>query len=176
MRRSRALLLMIAALGGAGCSGGADRTPGNDEPAAETPSAPRIVTVSVPSHLVVAPGETVRASLSVSIDPAHHVMANPASADYFVPLELELASLPDVEVGAVEYPEGIAFVVDGLDDPIETYEREIVLTVPVTAGAGAAPGPRTLGGILRYQGCSRHACLIPSSVPVALELRIGERP
>jgi len=141
--------------------------------AAETPeAADAIVAVASPADLVLRPGQTVRARVHVTIDPAHHVMANPASEEYFVPLSLEISSSGPLVAGPTIYPAGVPFEVDGMEKPLATYEGAIVLTVPVTAAPDATPGRFALEGTLAYQACGRHACLIPSALPVRLEVEI----
>ena len=164
----RSLVLAIGVIVWMGCS--------RSDRGSETPSAPDVLSVTVPADLAVPRGGTVHAAVGVRVDASYHVMANPASADYFVPLRLELAPAENLEVGATIYPEGIPFSVNGIADPISTYENEVVLTVPLTAAAEAPSGRRTLVGNLYYQACSQHACLIPSSMPVKLEVEITAHP
>jgi len=125
--------------------------------------APPIVELSPPAVVTVAAGGRGTVELHLTIDEAHHVMANPASSDFLVPLEVVLTGAEGISMGAVSYPEAVPFpIADG--DTLATYAGEVVLELPIAVAVGTAPGERRLRGSLEYQGCNRFACRVPETV------------
>jgi len=139
------------------------------EGSAPAEAAPPIAALEWPA-VKVPPGGTVHAAARIQVDPEHHVMANPASQDYLVPLRLSLGAVDGVRPGTPVYPAGTPFLVGG--DTLATYEGEITVSIPVTAAADAAPGVRTLRGTLEIQGCSRHACRMPAEIVVEVNVEV----
>jgi DsbC/DsbD-like thiol-disulfide interchange protein len=134
---------------------------------ASADAAPGRIRVETPA-LRLAPGELVEIWVEVRVDPSLQVMANPASGDWLVPLELRWDVPEGWEIGPVSYPVGLPHTVEGTEETLLTYEGTVLLCVPIRATTCPRPGPFVLRGELSYQGCTRHACLIPDAVPVQL--------
>ncbi len=136
-------------------------------------AVPPVSAQTDPVHVIVpefriAAGEEVEIWVEIRIDPELRVMANPASEEWLQPLQLTLTGPNGWSVGPVSYPDGRDYAIDGMDVPMRTYGDSVLLTVRVRAPFGARPETVGLRGELSYQGCRRHACLVPSSVPVEI--------
>jgi len=139
-------------------------------PAPETSSA--VADVEWPADVRITPGGTVTVPVRVHVDPEHHVMANPASEDWLVPLTLTLAGARGITCGDPVYPASTPFRVG--EDSFATYHGEVVLQVPMTAATDAVPGERTVSGTLEFQGCSRHACRMPAEVRIEVSVEVTD--
>lgn len=139
--------------------------------AAEVPEGGILSAGAVPTVTVPAGGDTV-VSVPVVVAEGFHVQANPASNEFLVPLELDLAlvgpdSLVTWETG---YPDPELWPLEGTDEEYLTYHGEFPVQVKVTASAAAAPGERIFEGVLRYQACDERRCFAPDSAEITFRL------
>ncbi len=131
-----------------------------------------LVTVSSPALVIVAQGGGGQARVSVTVADGFHVQANPASADFLIPLRLQLRAKGGVRATIPVYPPGEPYRLEGMPNELMTYNGSIEIVVHLTAGDSAQPGDRTLRGVLRYQACDDRSCRIPASVPVSVPVRV----
>ena len=134
-----------------------------------------MVAVHAPPVTLMAGGVT-QARLAVVVADGYHVQANPASGNFFVPVELDLRAAGGVSPGKPVYPPGLPYCLPGESDDLMTYEGTLEIVVPLKAGASARPGNHVLKGALRYQACDARSCLFPASVPVTLAVRVVAAP
>jgi hypothetical protein len=135
-----------------------------------------VVTVKPPTSVVVAPGGSVEARLTVLVGDGFHLQANPASQEYLVPTKLEVERAADVWPGKPSYPAGRPYRLQGAASDLAIYDGTLEIRVPLEASKDAAPGDRRLLGTLHYQACDARICLKPASVEFALPVRIPEQP
>jgi DsbC/DsbD-like thiol-disulfide interchange protein len=133
-------------------------------------AAAGLLSVEAPDAVTMSGGSAAVFLVDVHIAEDHHVMANPASADYLMPLSLTLEETDGVTTGDVLYPQATAWSVGGTAESLAVYHDHVVLAVPVEIAADARPGPRTLRGELCFQGCHRNACLMPATVEVEVSV------
>lgn len=162
MRRlAAACALLLAAA--AACSSG-------DE--GDTVTAEAIVSVGRIERVTVRAGESTTLDVPLVVADGYKVQANPAAADFLVPLELTLEPVDGLEFGDPEYPPSHRHRLQGAEDDLLTYKGRLVIRVPVTASPGAS-GAVAVNGSLRYQGCDARRCFFPTSVPVVLEVVVA---
>jgi hypothetical protein len=128
------------------------------------------------SSVVVTPGGSSEARLTVLVGEGFHLQANPASQEYLVPTKLEVERAAGVWPGKPIYPPGRPYRLQGAASDLAIYDGTFEVRVPLEASKDAAPGDRSMRGILRYQACDARLCLKPASVEFALPVRITERP
>ncbi len=134
------------------------------------------VAVSEPAQVTLTAGMAGEARFTVVAADGYHVQANPASGDFFVPVELDLKAAGGVSPGKPVYPPGTPYRLPGTADDLMTYEGTFEIVLPLRAGASARQGNHVLKGSLRYQACDARSCLFPASVPVTLAVRVVAAP
>ena len=131
-----------------------------------------LVTVSSPAPVIVAQGGEGQARVSVIVADGFHVQANPASAEFLIPLRLQLRAKGGVRATVTVYPPGEPYRPEGMPSELMTYDGTFEIVVHLIAGDSAQPGDRTLRGVLRYQACDDRSCRVPASVPVSVPVLV----
>ena len=131
-----------------------------------------LVTVSSPALVTIAQGGEGQARVSVIVADGFHVQANPASAEFLIPLQLQLRAKGGVRATIPDYPPGEPYRLQGMPSELMTYYGTFEIVVHVNAENSAQPGDRTLRGVLRYQACDDRSCRIPASVQVSVPVRV----
>jgi hypothetical protein len=102
-----------------------------------------------------------------------HVQAHQPSEPFLIATTLQLASPPPgIQLGPPTYPPEHLERVDWTPIALAIYRDTVEIDVPVAVAADALPGRVTVGGRLRYQGCTATACLPPVEQPVEIEVEI----
>ena len=122
-------------------------------------------------------GQRVWATVELQVPAGLHIYGRPIPEGYF-PLDVQIAPIERVEVGAPEFPEAKPFRVEGLDEAFVVYEGRVRVRVPLTF---MLVDGGTLDVALRvsFQACSATECLMPQSVQLVLpiaEQTLIERP
>ena len=133
-----------------------------------------LVTVRSPEPVTLAQGGEGQARISVSVADGFHVQANPASAEFLIPLRLQLRAKGGVRATIPVYPPGEPYRIEGMPSELMTYHGTFEIVVHLSAVDSAQPGGRALRGVLRYQACDDRSCRIPASVPVSVPVRVVE--
>lgn len=131
-----------------------------------------LVTVRAPAAVTVAQGGEGQARVSVIVADGFHVQANPASAEFLIPLRLQLRAKGGVRATIPVYPPGEPYRLEGMPSELMTYDGTFEIVVHLIAGDSAQLGDRTLRGSLRYQACDNFSCRVPASVPVSVPVRV----
>ncbi|MEJ2008942.1 MAG: protein-disulfide reductase DsbD family protein [Acidobacteriota bacterium] len=79
---------------------------------------------------------------------------------------------PSFKGEKVVYPRGKMKKFVFLDSPISVYEGDIRLEAILLVGHSLKPGTYPLQGEFAYQACNDHACLPPTSVSFATQVRV----
>ncbi len=109
--------------------------------------------------------QRLRLTVELTVDSGLHVYGAPV-ADGYVPLTVEIGSLPGLDIGPVDMPAPHPFRVEGLDESFLVHEGTVVLSLPLTFTENL--GHQVISVAIRYQACSAVDCLPPST----LELRL----
>ena len=134
-----------------------------------------LVTVRAPALVTLPQGGEGLARLSVVVADGFHLQANPASAEFLIPLRFQLRAKGGVRATIPVYPPGEPYRVEGMPSELMTYYGTFEIVVHLRAGDSAKPGDRTLRGTLRYQACDERSCRFPASVPVSVAVRVVDR-
>jgi peroxiredoxin len=136
--------------------------------------APVVTVQAVPSS--IAPGGRADLVVRVQVAGGYHIMSDRPSAPTYIPTRVEVGGAPGVGVGDARYPAPAAFQL--VDHAIATFQGTVDVRLTVDVANDAAPGPRRLRGILRYQACTASQCLFPTrrtfEAPIVILPRQGE--
>jgi len=120
-------------------------------------------------------GSIIKAAVVAEVAPGYHINDHLPSLDYLIPTELKLEASEPLSLGSISYPKGSPEKFSFLDTPISVYQGKLLVGATLKVAAGAKPGAYTLKGALHYQACNDHACLAPTSLPLALTVNVVSR-
>ena len=92
-----------------------------------------------------------------------HVYGRPIP-DGMLPLGVEIAPIPGLEIGAMHEPAPHRFAMAGLDEALWVHEGRVRIAMPLTFTAPPGAGEHRIAVTVTYQACSDTVCLPPSSV------------
>jgi DsbC/DsbD-like thiol-disulfide interchange protein len=120
-------------------------------------------------------GSAIRSAVVAEVAPGYHINDHVPSLDYLIPTELKLDVVEPLSLASTVYPKGSPEKFSFLDTPISVYQGKLLVGATVKVAADAKPGDYNLKGTLRYQACNDHACLPPTSLPLALTVKVVPR-
>jgi len=120
-------------------------------------------------------GSNVKAVIKAQVSPGYHINDHHPTLDYLIPTEVTLESNRQVNLERVVYPKGDLKKFAFADQPLSVYEGTLTIMALLKVAAGVAPGTYPLKGKLAYQACNDHACLPPTGVPLALNLKVVDQ-
>jgi cytochrome c biogenesis DsbD-like protein len=135
------------------------------------PQIPSGREVVAPSAFVsldpVARGSSFQLAVVLKIRPGFHINARKPSSEYLIPTDLR-ASLPAgfKPAGEISYPKGELRTFAFSKTPLNVYQDQVVLRVPLTAQPDAPLGAQHIPLKLRYQACNNEVCLPPVTLDV----------
>ena len=100
-----------------------------------------------------------------------HVQANPTLEGYFA-TEVTVTAPDEVRVGEPRYPQAEPFRIEGLDEQFDVYSGDVVVTVDLISTAREVESV-PLDIAVTYQACDDHACFIPQTVKLHLDVPLG---
>jgi hypothetical protein len=122
-------------------------------------------------------GQRLWLTVELDIVPGLHVYGRPIPDGYY-PLEVAVAPIERVVVGASVFPSPAPFQLPGLDEEFAVYEQSVRVELPLTFMVVDA-GTLNVELTVSYQACSATDCLSPASVHLTLPLAeraLVERP
>jgi hypothetical protein len=124
-----------------------------------------------PRKVTAKAGATVDSALPLQLRPGYHVNSNTPSDEYLIPLRLtwEPATLAASGFG---FPKPQMEKYSFSEKPLSVFTGDFEIVTHFKAAAGAAPGPSTLTGKLRYQACNSTMCLPPKTLEVSVPVEI----
>lgn len=154
-----------------------------------------IVLIALPSaHTQIPSGrEVVSPSVYVSIEPVaragsfqlavvlkirngFHINARKPSAEYLIPTDLRLNLPPGFKsAGEVFYPHGQLKTFAFSKTPLNVYQDQVILRVPLIVAPDAPLGAQHIPLKLRYQACSNEVCLPPVTLDVDAPVTIAAK-
>jgi hypothetical protein len=118
-------------------------------------------------------GSSFQIAVVMKIRPGFHVNAREKSEDYLIATDLK-ASLPaGFSSGEVSYPKGKLEKFSFSKIPLNVYQDNAILRMPVTALETAPLGEQHISLKLRYQACSAELCLPPVTLTLDATLNIA---
>ncbi|HVZ79551.1 MAG TPA: cytochrome c biogenesis protein CcdA [bacterium] len=136
----------------------------------------RVVQVEAyPSLKPVHPDALFTVAVRLRIQKGWHVNAHEGLPDYFIPLELSLPAGGDFSAsGEVRYPAGEKKALGGSAKAFPVYEGDQVLYLDIRSAPSAKPGSAVLPLSLKLQACNDKVCLSPATVPVTVQVQVGD--
>ena len=158
------VLLLWAALSTATAAGQSASSTGS--------AATQVLTIET-APVAVTAGEVASTTVTLTINPPYHIMANPATAG-FVATELTTED-SDFTIEA-DYPAGTSLVLGQGQPAVRVYVGRVTIGLKVRARAGAALGARSVPLRLSYQACSDKSCLPPKEIaaPLGVMVRVKQ--
>ena len=141
---------------------------------AAPPKQPNIVTIVPLDPVKVATGEGIELPLELKILKGFHIQSNPASEKYLIPLTVKLEPVDGIQIGLPIYPPGLLFRLKGSDRDISTYEKSVLIKIPLKVEQSLKSGEIPLKGTIRYQGCDAELCFPPVTIPLEVKLRVQQ--
>jgi DsbC/DsbD-like thiol-disulfide interchange protein len=117
----------------------------------------------------------VKLAILAQVAPGFHINDHKPSLDYLIPTQIKLDTSDQFTVKNVVYPKGTLKKFAFFDTPISVYEGTVTVGALLQAGNAVPPGTYTLKGKFAYQACNDHACLAPTSVPLAVTIKVVAR-
>lgn len=114
----------------------------------------------------------VKLAVLAEVAAGYHINDHKPSLDYLIPTKVVLEPSDKFTVKNVDYPHGTPVKFAFSDVPLSVYQGKLTVGVLLQAGSALAPGTYTLKAKFAYQACSDHSCLAPTSVPVAISLKV----
>jgi hypothetical protein len=118
------------------------------------------------------PDSTVKLAIVAQVQSGYHINDHKPTIDYLIPTQIKLEPSDQFTLKNTVYPKGFAKKFSFSDTPLSVYEGKFVVGTLLYAGKTVAPGVYTLKGKISYQACNDHACLAPTSVPLALSITV----
>jgi DsbC/DsbD-like thiol-disulfide interchange protein len=176
-------LLLCALLLACGQDSAPTNAPAADaQPAASTSNANKattapksplegIVRASV-ERVEMSAGETVEASVRLSITDGYHVNANPATEKFLIPTAISVKPEADITVDKIVYPKPLKKKFPFAEVPLDIYEGEAFIKLTLSAARDLKPGPHTLRAEIRVQPCDDQTCYPPATIATVIEVTI----
>jgi thioredoxin:protein disulfide reductase len=118
---------------------------------------------------------SVKAVVEAQIGSGYHINDHHPTLDYLIPTEVKFASSKQIALEKVLYPKGEAKKFAFADQPLSVYEGTLLVGALLKIAPGIASGNYPLKGKFTYQACNDHACLPPTSAPLALTVKVVDR-
>lgn len=127
-----------------------------------------MVTVTTDS-LTYARWQETRLHVVIDIEAGWHIYGRPIP-DGYVPLTVDVESIPELDVRSAEYPAARPFRIEGLDDAFNVYDGHLEVVVPLAVKVAAGYGCVGLKVDVGYQTCNEAECLPPARLTIDLSL------
>ena len=124
-----------------------------------------------PPRTTAARDSVVSTRLAVQLRNGYHVNSNTPAEDYLIPLGLTWNVSP-LEVREIIYPKPKMEAYPFSTKPLSVYTGDFEIVTRFAVSAKARLGVSIVTGKLRYQACTRSACLPPKTVEVRLPVDI----
>ena len=109
-------------------------------------------------------------TIECEVAPGFHVYGDPIPPGY-VPLSVEVAPIPGLELHPIRWPVPHPFSVAGLDEKFFVHEGTVRGVLPFSFTAPPGAGDHVLNVTVKYQACSAATCLPPEEIRVNLPIR-----
>ena len=88
---------------------------------------------------------------------------------------VRLDSVGGLRAGAVIYPKGKTWRLEGTTENLLVYGGEFDVKIPLIIDHDASPGDRVVKGSVDFQACDNHVCFLPESAPISVTVKIQPR-
>jgi len=129
--------------------------------------------VKVPSTAASVPaGGSVDATVTLSISAGFHVNANPATFSYLIPTEVTTGTIEGIAAGKPVYPVAVKRKFQFANEPLDVYEANAQIRLPLRAEKSAAKGARSLPVYVRVQACDHEQCFPPATIATTMTVEV----
>jgi DsbC/DsbD-like thiol-disulfide interchange protein len=118
-----------------------------------------------------APGEKLKATLTVTFAPGLHGYQNPPAEEFQIPVTVKVVEKGFSLVKAT-YPAGTDFTMEGEAKPAKVYEG--MISIPIELKASAKAGTYNVNVRVDYQQCNASSCFPPGSVTAKAKLVVAK--
>ncbi len=118
-------------------------------------------------------GGTAQVAVVLTIQDTWHINTNPAMPDFLIPTEVSAKSQHKTTLAKVNYPRGGEFRLEGLDEPVSVYEKQVTLIGLLQVPASAAGQTEDLDLTVDYQACNDKQCLPPSGFTLKIRVPVA---
>jgi hypothetical protein len=144
---------------------------------AAPPQIPNARDVVAPAAYVslepAARGKTFQLAVVMKIRDGFHVNAREKSAEYLIATDLQAELPAGFRAGEVSYPKGTLQKFTFSKTPLNVYQGNVTLRLPLTALATAPLGEQHIPLKLRYQACSTEVCLPPVTIKLDAAINVA---
>jgi DsbC/DsbD-like thiol-disulfide interchange protein len=131
----------------------------------------------VEAHVVMATDaghadSPLKLAVLAQVAPGYHINDHKPTLSYLIPTALKVDPSDQFAVRNLVYPKGTPKSFTFSDVPLSVYEGPVVVGVLLQAAKALPAGTYTLKAKFAYQACNDHSCLAPTSVPLAVTLKI----
>ena len=123
-------------------------------------------------------GKTYPVVFRIRIIDGWYIHGNEKGSVEIIPSALTFNGTPYLNVKDIRFPEPLKKKFDYLNEPIDIFSGEILISAEVAVVKDAPQGTQHITGRLSYQACSLNACRPPEDVPVELTFTVvsGDTP
>jgi hypothetical protein len=131
------------------------------------------VTVDASPSVTLVPGKPGKLEIRFRVNSGYHINSNKPHSELLIPTTVQFAPADKITVGKLSYPAGEEFALKfSPTEKLDVYTGDVLVTAPVTAAKGIAPGNYTLKAELRYQACNDNSCFPPKTVPMEVAVSV----
>ena len=120
----------------------------------------------------VPPGGTIKLAVQARIVPGWHINGPVQDDPFIIPTVLSCDETEDLILIEMVYPQARMARFDYTEGEITVYDGDIHFGLLLSVPDNAAPGKRTIKGLLSFQGCDDETCLPPTSESFEIELNV----
>lgn len=118
-------------------------------------------------------GSNFQIAVVLKIRNGFHINAREKSAEYLIATDLQTNLPAGFKAGEVSYPKGQLRAFAFSKTPLNVYEGQITLRLPMTVLADAPLGEQHIPLKLRYQACNDELCLPPVRLDVDARINVA---
>jgi DsbC/DsbD-like thiol-disulfide interchange protein len=118
------------------------------------------------------PGHRGRIVVTIDVPEGCHLQSAQPAEPFLIPTSVELEAPDGVTIGEAVYPPAEHEHYEWTPVVLSIYRGTVEVVVPVEVATGVPPGPLSIVGRVRFQGCTEYTCLPPVELPVEVDLSI----
>jgi len=126
----------------------------------------RAVSIAIPA------GGNADAIVILSILPGLHINANPATFPYLIATEVKASQGDGITTGMPGYPVAERKKFQFADQPLDVYEGEAPIRLPLRVETNATKGSRSLPISVRVQACDNEKCYAPATLNATIAVDV----
>lgn len=119
-------------------------------------------------------GKTCKVAVVLTIEDGWHINTNPSKPDFLVPTTFTIKSSQNIKLGNVKYPKGHAFNVTGFDEPLQVYEKQVIIRGTLEVPANSGGKEEVLELKIKYQACNDKSCIRPTTISLKGKFQIAK--